>query len=324
MSWHSHYVPPQMTLWQGRDDAPPHAYYFQYAKPLDLQHIQQSDMQGFALIGFSCDSGIRRNKGRAGAAEGPSMIRKVLASLSVHHQNLILYDAGDIICTDDDLENAQLALAEAISILHQHQLVPIVLGGGHELAFGHYQGLQKIYPHEVIGMINFDAHFDMRPLLPAQKGSSGTPFLQIAERCKANNLPFHYYCFGIQHASNTRELFETAKQYNVKFVTATEFYENNMDQINQLIDDALSSNQHLYLSLCLDVFAQNVAPGVSAPQAFGLTPWQVLPMIRTFASSGKILSYDIAELSPRYDIDNRTAKLAAGFVAEIIQHHVQG
>jgi len=45
------------------------------------------------------------------------------------------------------------------------------------------------------------------------------------------------------------------------------------------------------------------APGVSAPQPLGVLPWQILPLVRQLAASGKVVSYDIAELSPKYDID---------------------
>jgi arginase family enzyme len=34
------------------------------------------------------------------------------------------------------------------------------------------------------------------------------------------------------------------------------------------------------------------------------------------------MSYDVAELSPPFDIDYRTAKLAANFIYDIIHHHI--
>jgi len=44
--------------------------------------------------------------------------------------------------------------------------------------------------------------------------------------------------------------------------------------------------------------------------------------VRKLAGSGKVVSYDIAELSPPYDIDSRTAKLSANLIYEIIHHHL--
>ena len=35
-----------------------------------------------AVIGFACDAGVKRNKGRIGAKEGPAALRQALANLS--------------------------------------------------------------------------------------------------------------------------------------------------------------------------------------------------------------------------------------------------
>ena len=100
-------------------------------------------------------------------------------------QNFICFDAGNIVCADGDLETSQLALGEVVTILLENGIKPIVIGGGHELAWGHYQGIADAFPQKNLGIINFDAHFDMRPLLAYDQGSSGTPFLQIAKRMRS-------------------------------------------------------------------------------------------------------------------------------------------
>lgn len=322
MTWSKRYTPPNKTLWQGRTDIPPQSCFFQLIRLLDLnQPIPASQSTiSFGLVGFCCDEGIRRNQGRIGAAQGPAAIREVLAKMPMSKQP-ILYDVGDITCSDGNLEEAQIALGDIVALLLQHHIIPIVIGGGHELAYGHYLGLHKTLTHEQLGIINFDAHFDMRPLLSDAKGSSGTPFLQIAKLHTVFKRRFDYNCIGIQPAGNMASLFDTAKKYRTHFLWAEDIHCGEPSKRKAFIDRLIKENQKIYLSLCLDVFAAPYAPGVSAPQTFGLTPWQVLPLVRQLAASGKIISYDIAELSPKYDIDQRTAKLAAHFVYEIIHHH---
>lgn len=317
------YLPPTETHWQGRADTPANACFFQIMKMLDLRKPfhPQNEVSAFAIIGFCCDEGIRRNRGRIGAKEGPNAIRQSLAKLPMRRANIICYDAGNITCEDGDLEDAQKTLSEAVALLLQQGMTPIVLGGGHEVAWGHYQGIAKAYPNEDLGIINFDAHFDMRPILLENKGSSGTPFLQIAKAHDDTNRRFDYNCIGIQTAGNIEHLFDTAKHYHAHVITADEMYFNDTKKISAFIDRIISENQLIYLSLCLDVFAAPFAPGVSAPQTLGLTPWQVIPLVRQLAMSKKIVSYDIAELSPPFDISNRTASLAANFIYQIIHHH---
>lgn len=321
MSFDTHYQAPQRTLWQGRHDSPPASSVFQLIKLLDLtQPLTPATQPTFVLLGFSCDEGIRRNLGRTGAAEGPDVLRGVLAKMPLHKNEIALLDAGNITCTDHDLESAQSALSIAVHSLIDHGYIPIVIGGGHEMAWGHYQGIAKKIADQTLGIINIDTHFDMRPVMDGDKGSSGTPFLQIAKAHEAANHRFDYHCIGIQRYGNTRQLFNAAERYNVKVLSADDM-QMNPDANAAFVNRALEGNQHIYLSLCLDVFSAAYAPGVSAPQAFGLSPWSILPIVRQVAASGKVISYDIAELSPKYDLDSRTVKLAANFVYEIIHHH---
>lgn len=324
MSWNTLYLPPDQTQWQGRADLPPASCFFQIMQMLDLLDPPdiKTQEQTFALIGFRSEEGIRRNVGRIGAAEGPKAIRHALARLPVQKQNFVCFDAGDIICADGDLEAAQEAFAEVIAILLKHHITPIALGGGHEIAWGHYQGIDRIYPKQHLGIINFDAHFDMRPLLPNQKGSSGTPFLQIAEAHRLAKRRLDYNCVGIQHAGNIRQLLETAKSYNTKVIWADELHQGQLEKCVDFVDRVIDENEIVYATLCLDVFAAAFAPGVSAIQPLGLLPWHITPLIRQLAASGRVISYDIAELSPRYDIDQCTAKLAANLIYEIIHHHI--
>ena len=68
----------------------------------------------------------------------------------------------------------------------------------------------------------------------------------------------------------------------------------------------------------MDVFASCIAPGVSAPQINGLYPWQVSTLLEAIVSSNKLISLDIAELSPALDSNQQTAKLAAQMLATLI------
>ncbi len=322
MTWMDRYISPSSQAWQGRHDIPDSSCFFQAIKLYDLRHHSPTiTLPAFGLIGFACDEGIRRNVGRTGASQGPAAIRDALAKLSLRIP-IHCYDAGDITCIDQDLESSQQALAHVTNILLQQNITPIVLGGGHELAYGHYQGIAKTFPTQPLSIVNFDAHFDMRPLLPDNKGSSGTPFLQIAQAQKKHHQPFDYHCLGIQSASNIPLLFETARQHDVKLLLAEEMFDTK--KINHFIKNILQTKNSIYTSICLDVFSTAYAPGVSAPQILGITPWQVIPSLRLLAQSGQVISYDLAELSPPYDIDHRTAKLAAHLISDIIHHHQHG
>lgn len=324
MTWDTRYLPPTGSLWQGRTDSPAGSAFFQVIKLLDLREPIKSDQKiiRFALLGFACDEGIRRNQGRVGAAEGPDAIKSTLAKLPIQRQDVICYDAGNIICTDGNLEEAQSALGQVVQLLMQHHIVPIVLGGGHEMAWGHFLGIQPCLQQKKLGLVNFDAHLDMRPLLPQQLGSSGTPFLQIATAMAEANLQFDYNCIGVQRAGNQSALLQTAEEKHAHLLWADDLHQHEIAKCMNFVERIIDQNEMIYVSICLDVFATPYAPGVSAPQTLGLTPWQIIPHLRQLATSGKVTNYDLAELSPPYDQDQRTAKLAAHLIFEIIHHHI--
>lgn len=264
----------------------------------------------FTLIGFSCDEGISRNFGRPGAALGPAAICQALALLPSCKS---LKQLPDIVCMNHHLEVAQEKLAVQVQNLFQNNITPIVIGGGHEMAYGHGLGVYKHFPDKKIGIINFDAHFDLRPLKEG-KGTSGTPFLQLANHCEQSGRPFSYMVLGIQKASNMPLLFETAKKLNVTVVMREEMEVPHVQNIKKNLDQFIKDLDGIYLTICLDVFHKDLAPGVSAQAVNGIS-FELFQMLGThILASGKVLSFDVAEMSPPHDVDDKTAKLAARII----------
>ncbi len=276
------------------------------------------DEIAFAFIGFCCDEGVRRNQGRIGAVAGPAALRNAMASFALHLPAQVkLYDAGDVLCTNQNLEEAQEQLGKKVALLLQKGYRPLVLGGGHEVAYGHYLGVEHVAAQQQVGILNFDAHFDLRSY--EKQATSGTPFRQIADRLQGMNQPFKYNCIGIQAAGNTRVLFEAAEQLQVRYTVAEQVQLYQLPTLQQQLADFLAQVDKVYLTIDLDVFAAGYAPGVSAVNALGLQPEVVLALLRQVVHSGKLLSLDVAELNPSFDLDNRTAKLGAGLLYHVLQ-----
>jgi formiminoglutamase len=324
MNWQARYLPPDPNPWRGREDVPDGSCFFQHIKLINLMDgiPARSADTAFALVGFKSDEGAQRDLGRTGATEGPLAIRQRLARLPLQKQKIILYDVGNISCPDHDLESSQAALGEVIKLLQQQNIRPIVIGGGHELAWGHYQGIAACNPPgKRLGIINFDAHFNLHALEPSHRASATTAFYQIAKAHEEQNRHLDYNCIGIQHTANVRKMFDKAKNFHTKILYAEDLHQGLREKSFDFIDRVIDENDMIYLSLSLDVLAPAYAPGVSSIQPLGLSPWQIIPLIRQAAASGKVISYDVTEHVPRYDIDHRTAKLAASLIYEIVHHH---
>ena len=301
-----------LSLWTGRIDPEPDSLrWHQVIRPLDA-----AEAPGVALLGFACDEGVRRNQGRPGAAAAPAAIRKALASLAWHRDGPA-FDAGDVVCADGALEAAQARLATQVAGLLAAGHLPVVLGGGHEVAFGSWQGLADHLTARGerpprIGIVNFDAHFDLRD--PAHVHSSGTPFAQIAEACAARGWPFRYACLGVSRASNTRALFRRAAALDVLVREDHEITPASVADVGTTLDAFVAGCEHVHLSIDLDVLPAWEAPGVSAPAARGLPLALVEPLVERVRDSGKVRLAELAEVNPEFDIDSRTARAAARLV----------
>ena len=307
--------------WSGRTDTPVHEtnkrwhQIIQYADLSGDLPVCGPDQSCISFLGFCSDEGVRRNQGRPGAFQGPRSLRKACANLAVHFDTPVrLVDAGDVVCRDRDLEQAQRILGDHVRTLLDAGFFTILMGGGHEIAYGHYLGIAAHCRNRAengkIGIISFDAHFDLRP--SGKGASSGTPFYQIAEWCRARQRDFSCLCIGVQEEANTISLYETADRLGV-FHISTRDMENPASVVRR-INHYIKDKTRLYLTVCLDVFAAPFAPGVSAISGGGLLPGAVFPLIDRIMASGKVISCDVAELNPEYDTDNRTAKLAAAVI----------
>ena len=313
------YEAPFPQLWKGRATAPELEvqYWYQQVQLLDLEKESETDaVPHVALLGYVCDEGVRRNKGRVGAAQGPNAIRKQLARLAFHHNSIQISDYGNLLCADGDLEGCQKALSVLTEQLLTQGSFPIVLGGGHDVAYGHFVGIHKALQQKGnsrIGIINFDAHFDLRPV--ADRPHSGTPFNQILS---AYGSTTDYFALGIQPAANSPELFAIAKEKEVTYLFNDVCENINYEVVTSKLHAFIERNDALYLTIDLDGFSSAYAPGVSAPSALGFSPAFAVKILNYLMQTQKVVAVDIAELNPRYDRDQCTAKLAARIVDTVV------
>ncbi|MEY9874878.1 formiminoglutamase [Streptacidiphilus sp. MAP12-33] len=303
------------TAWSGRDDG-------SGAEHLRWHHVVSTDPAAVtagdvAFVGFRSDEGVRRNKGRTGAADGPRALRAALASMALPSRQRAL-DAGDIEVADGDLEGGHARLGRAVADLLDDGLRVVVLGGGHEVAYGSYLGLTGsglLRDDDRLGVLNLDAHFDLRD---EPVPSSGTPFLQMARDEQAAGRRLNYWVLGVSQPSNTTTLFRTADRLGVRYLTDTECGALDREQVDAFVEEFLASCDVVHLTIDLDVLPAASAPGVSAPAAYGVPIGTVERVCAAVAASGKPLLVDVAELNPSLDTDQRTARAAARLVHRLL------
>ncbi len=266
-----------------------------------------NDATRVALVGFPTDEGVRRNGGRPGAADGPRALREALyrmtpdAATPGPFVGLLerTVDVGDV-ATSGDLEGDQDRLGAAVGALLERGVVPVVLGGGHETAYGHFLGYVRA--RRPVHLLNWDAHADLRRTRGG-RGHSGTPFRQALEHssgvCRSYTVAgLHPWRVAAAHLDVLRE-----------HVATTVF----LDALTAGRARSVASGMAgpALASFDLDLVDAAAAPGVSAPGTGGLDPRTWLAAADACGRSDAFTSFDVVELNPRHDEDGRTAALAA-------------
>ncbi|MBW8467866.1 MAG: formimidoylglutamase [Thiobacillus sp.] len=305
--------PTETFAWRGRDDAEETGVSTRWHHR--VQPATPNSEGGVTLIGFAVDEGVRRNAGRTGAATGPLALRGALANLPVLGEPA-LWDAGDVSCEDGGLETAQAQLGERVAEAMARGSLPLVLGGGHEMAWGTFQGIVQARPDASrLLVVNLDAHFDLRV---AARGNSGTPFRQMHDWCAERGQTFNYRVFGISRFANTQALFDRAHAMGVRYWLDDSLQDAaGLRDAQQALAIDLARSDAVYLTVCLDVLPGGQAPGVSAPAPLGVPLAQVERLIDQVLASGSVVAADIAELNPALDRDGLTARVAARLAARI-------
>lgn len=259
------------------------------------------------LVGFPSDAGVIRNGGRPGASAGPAAVREALRTMTpdaARHEAMRgllarTLDLGDVE-VEGDLEADQERLAAALAPHLGAGRVAVVVGGGHETAWGHFLGHVRAGLRPAV--LNVDAHPDVRPLVDGE-GHSGSPFRQMLEHpsgacrgCRA---------VGLQPASVAREHLRWLEAAGGSWR-----WREGLDA-EALEGEVAALDAPALVSLDLDAVDAAHAPGVSAPCTDGLGPGAWLAAAERAGAEPAVRSLDLVELNPRHDVDGRTARLAA-------------
>lgn len=307
--------PASAALWQGRNDLAEADNALRIFQTIRHRTVFKPEAEGIALMGFACDEGVKRNHGRPGAHKGPDALRSALANMASHRGHDQLVDLGNIHAAPDALETAQDALSVAVKLCQQAGMRTLVLGGGHETAFGHGRGLLDAWPDARIAIVNIDAHLDLRR---AARATSGTPFRQLAQHCAQQQREFHYTCIGVNPAANTQALLDEAARLNVNIIWDTDCQRPEQPQAAMQIAALLAWADKVYLTIDLDALPGWQMPAVSALAGLGIPLDTLLTLLAPLCRSPKLQAVDLVEFNPEFDRDNLGAKVAARLAWQIV------
>lgn len=297
-------------------DRPDDALFFKRDDPNDLRmgEIVRSNPRDYesaaiVLIGLPQDEGVARNGGRPGAGLAPSAVRLALYKL-VALPGMGLFDMGDV-DTNCTLEHCHQRHSDIVERVLRDGKTVIVIGGGNDTSYPDCSALSRAVDGR-LSALNIDAHFDVRI---APMPNSGTPYRQLLEEGYIS--PEHFYEVGYNPAANSARYGEYLMEKGVMAYSIDDVKERG---IHHLLEGILSENhpQAIFWGIDMDVVNEAHAPGVSAPNALGISGHELIQIAGIAGRDPRSRIFEITEVNPLYDIDSRTSRLAANAIWHFI------
>ncbi|MBV9242847.1 MAG: formimidoylglutamase [Acidobacteria bacterium] len=273
----------------------------------DPEHYSAADL---VIIGCPQDEGVRRNGGRVGAAEAPQAVREQFYRLTTFNMKRRVFDLGDVVMAGTLEETHDVLTAVVEQVLKDNKRA-IVLGGGNDISYADGRAMAEIFGIGAWIAVNVDSHLDVRL---AEQRNSGTPYRQLLD--EGHLRPDYFYEVGYQSHLCSPVYYEYIRDLGVNRISL-ELLRSRAEADLELKESIRnnfighSSSMNTFFGFDMDAVRSADAPGTSAPSPLGLRAGEFIQLVKYAASLANTRLIEFTETNPKYDIDDRTAKLVA-------------
>ncbi|MEZ5982333.1 MAG: arginase family protein [Parvularculaceae bacterium] len=252
-----------------------------------------------ALLGFPDASS---SHARGPALRRPSSARcssarrqrpTVLAALTCAE----VITAQEFAVLPEDAAKARAEIEARVTAALEGGRRPLSLGGDHSVTFPILRAIAAHYGP--VNVLHIDAHPDLYEDYEGDRYSHASPFARALEEGLIANL----VQVGIR--SSSPEQVALSQKHGGVMLGA--------DEVDAIPYEKLEGP--LYVSVDLDGLDPAFAPGVSHPEAGGLSTREVLAIIKRLPAAP--VGADVVELNPERDINLLTAHVAARLIKEL-------
>jgi arginase len=212
---------------------------------------------------------------------------------------------------------------------------PIIIAGDHSTAYGTIAGIKKADPKVRLGVIWIDAHADFHT--PFTTPSGNMHGMALAMACGLDNLE----CKVNDPRGETLEYWEQIKnvglpgakiypedivfiavrdlekpenylvnKYNVNFIETEDVKKIGGAKIAEKALQMLDHCDLIYVSFDVDSLDSRISTGTGTPVPNGLTVEEAKTLNAELAKSPKVCAWEIVEVNPTLDTENRMAESA--------------
>lgn len=291
---------------------------------LDVDHV---------IFGIKEDIGVYANYGETGAYNAWDATIKVLLNIQSNSftqakRVLVLgcldYTViRDSIITADATKKKNISKARAyveeidkdvsylVSIIVKAGKKPIIIGGGHNNAYGNIKG-SALAKNTKINAINFDAHTDFRP---EEGRHSGNGFSYAF----AEGFLKNYFVFGLHENYTSDTLFKTIKKLkHIKYSTYEAIELRKELDFNTELQSGLNHISDKYFGIEVDCDAIENVPS-SAMTPCGFSTAKARQFVHYCGSHENACYLHICEAAPSKKTNHKVGKLITYLITDFIR-----
>jgi len=287
----------------------------------------------YVIFGIKEDVGVFANYGKTGTCNAWDAAIKVLLNtqsnahthpkkvLVLGHlefpelqneiKNLSQSKKKHIIAARKKVEIIDQSVSFLVSQIVQAGKIPIVIGGGHNNAYGIIKGT-SLALKKPINTINFDAHHDFR----AEEGRhSGNGFSYAF----AEGFLKNYFIFGLHENYTSDQIFKTLKKLKaIQYSTFESIMVRQDTNFNSEMDMALNHISSKRFGIEIDCDAiQNIPSSAMTPSGFSVN--QARQFVNYFAHHENAIYLHICEAAPTPDTETQVGKLITNLITDFIR-----
>ena len=268
----------------------------------------QPDLHSFdiALIGVGDDRGSSGNKG---SAAGPDAIRKQFYKLYMPpvEREFRVIDLGNVRIGETQ-RDTYFAIATIVLELVTHKVIPVLIGGSHDLSFGQYLGYKQL--QALINVVNVDERIDMYEQGNTEPDASNFVMHILTH---SPNYLFNYSHLGHQTYLNDTKAVETLESLNFD-CHRLGLIRANLEEVEPVLRDADM------LTIDISAVRQADAPAHAQATPNGFSGEELCQISRYAGLSDKLSSIGFYETNPAFDRNEQTVQL----VAQMMWYFVEG
>ncbi len=257
-----------------------------------------------AIIGLTEERGTTSN---VGCGKGADEIRRKLYNLKKGSGSYNIVDLGNL-QLGIDLDESYVRISEVCRMLLEVNVLPILIGGSHDLDYGQYSGYEEM--EKLISLLNVDAFLDL------EEGKDTE-----ASKKHIHKLLLHEpnFLFSYTHLAHQSYLVDPL---SASILEKLYFEAHRIGQLRTNLAEMEPSIRNAdMLSFDITAIKSSDAPGNANAQPFGLTGEEACQICWYAGQNEKLSSAGFYEYNPNKDDDR---KKTASVISTMIWYFIEG